>query len=109
MALNDISQTQDDQTVYVWGGYSPSGFHNDMIKIDIATGASTRETLGLVEFLAQGFVTNANWAWTPGKLIYLDAGGAMTQTRPASGPVTILGIAYSATTICFDPRPPKGN
>jgi hypothetical protein len=75
--------------------------------MDIATGATRVVRMGGGKFLAQGFVTNDAWNWVPGKLLYLAANGTMTQTRPTSGPVTVLGIAYTSKKICLDPRPPK--
>ena len=104
---SDISQIQIGTTLYSWGGWDASGYHNVMYITDLLTGAQRIEILGRVRFLAQGFVTNPAWNWMAGKLIYLLANGAMTQTRPVSGPVTILGIAWSSTTICLDPQPPR--
>lgn len=106
-SMNDTSIVQDGQTAYLWGGWGESGFHSRMLVVDMQTGASRLVPFGQVKFLAQGFVTNPAWSWTPGKLLYLWTDGTMSQTRPTLGVVTILGIAYSATTICFDPRPPK--
>ena len=105
--MNDESMYQDGNTAYVWGGWDASGFHSEMKIYDLMTGACQRKQLGPVPFLAQGFVTNSDWSWTANKLLYLAANGGMTQTRPVSGPVVIMGIAYSPTTICFDPQPPK--
>jgi hypothetical protein len=104
---NDISQIQIGTTLYSWGGWDASGYHNEMRITDLLTGAQQTLPLGRVRFLAQGFVTNPAWNWIAGKLLYLAANGAMTQTRPISGPVTILGIAWSPTTICLDPQPPR--
>lgn len=103
---NDQSIVQDPYTIYFWGGWDASGFHNEMYVVDLATGAYQRVPIDTVRFLRQGLITNANWTWVPGKIIYLAADGAMTQNRPHAGTVTILGVAYSATTICFNPLPP---
>jgi hypothetical protein len=103
---NDLSVVQDGQTAYVWGGWNASGFHTMMYIVDLQTGAVRAEPLGRTRFLAQGFVTNPEWDWIPGKLLYLGADGIMTQTRPV-GIITVVGIAYTATKICLDTRPPK--
>lgn len=97
----EASMTESEDTVYYWS-------NTTLVMMDKVTGAAKVLDTSKARFQAQGFVTNANWSWTPNKLLYLAANGAMTQTRPTSGPITILGIAYSATTICFNPQPPKG-
>lgn len=104
---NDIASVDSGGTYYVWGGWDASGFYSFMIEIDAATGTQRQIPVDTVRFLRQGFVTNPAWTWTPGMLLYLGANSVITQTRPASGPITVLGVAYSATTICFCPRPPK--
>jgi hypothetical protein len=103
---HDVSQTQDESTLYVWGGWDASGYHNVMYLYDKSTGASREVPLGLVRFLSQGFVSNPDWTWIPGKLLYLSADGQMTQERPTFGNTAIIGIAYSPTIICFSPGPP---
>ena len=104
---NDIAQIQIGMTLYIWGGWDESGFHTEMTIMDLLTGATRTVKLGQIRFLAQGFVTNPLWDWVPGKLLYLGADGIMTQTRPTIGYATVVGIAYTATKICFDPRSPK--
>lgn len=46
----------------------------------------------------------AGGSWDPGGLIYVGAGGVLTQVRPASGWVFILGRADSSTKLFIDPR-----
>lgn len=57
--------------------------------------------------LEYGYFRNDTWNWTPGGLIYLSAAtaGALTQTAPstATNIVRIVGYAYSADIICFNP------
>jgi len=51
-----------------------------------------------------GPITNAGWAWTAGKPVYLSAvtPGALTQTSPASNVRQALGLALSATSILLN-------
>lgn len=56
-----------------------------------------------------GPVTNAGWAWTPGKYIYLSEStpGALTQTPPTDERARqIVGFAISATQIILNPQFP---
>lgn len=49
-----------------------------------------------------GPVTDAGWSWTPGKAIYLDDDGGLTETAPTSGSVVRIGVAMAATVILVD-------
>lgn len=60
------------------------------------------------EFLKYGFIRDDSWtAWTVGGLLYVSAAatGAMVQTAPsgAGDQVQVLGYAYSAKVIFFNP------
>ena len=57
-------------------------------------------------FLKIGFARDDSWSWTVGGLIYAstDAGG-LTQTAPSGSgdQVQVVGYAYSATVVYFNP------
>ena len=58
--------------------------------------------------LVIGRVRDDDWAWTIGGLIYADtAAGGYTQTAPngTGDQVQIVGIAYHADKMIFDPSP----
>ena len=56
-------------------------------------------------FLVQrvGPITNAGWAFSPGRPVYLSptVSGGLTQVKPASG-VQFMGIALTATTLLLN-------
>ncbi len=54
-----------------------------------------------------GPMRNPAWSWTPEQPVYLSTAGALTQTRPTSGFVQIIGWADTATIIFVNPREPK--
>lgn len=58
------------------------------------------------ELLTQGFITNTEWSWTPGKQLFLNyMSGGLTQTRPSTVDPSafdiLCGVAVTATKICF--------
>ena len=60
-------------------------------------GAGTYDPVDLIQF---GYIQNSAWSLTPNERIYLSSvAGGITQTRPISGAVQVLGIAVSATVI----------
>ena len=75
--------------------------------IGIASAAITVSTTGTF-VLGNSFIQNNSWTWTPGGFVYLSAAtaGAITQTAPSStnNAVVILGVAFSATVIYFNPQ-----
>lgn len=73
----------------------------DVIGIASAS-VSTGNTFTVVGF--GDAYTNTNWALTPG-LVYLSAGGGITQSLPSTGQKFIVGYAVSATTVVVTPRP----
>jgi hypothetical protein len=103
---NDVNIVQNGSgTAYMWGGWDETGFHYVMWEVDLVTGAKRVIDLSKTRYLSQGFVSNPAWNWIPGKLLYLTNDGTMSQDRPTEGTTAILGIAYSATVICFSPQP----
>ena len=54
-----------------------------------------------------GLGTKHDWAWTPGRLVYVSdaTAGAMTQTPPSTSGhiIQAMGVAISATTILLMP------
>ncbi len=63
---------------------------------------------GNKKILLQGYVSNDDWSWTPGGLIYVspDDAGTLTQTIPASSgnQVQIVGYASKPNTVYFNPN-----
>lgn len=55
----------------------------------------------LVDVYTTNTVTNTSWNWNPG-VVYVDTGGAMTQTEPTSGFIVQVGVVVNATTIFID-------
>lgn len=59
--------------------------------------------------LRMGRVRDDDWNWTVGGLIYASAAvvGGMTQTQPAGSgdQVQVVGVAYHADKMIFDPSP----
>ena len=54
-----------------------------------------------------GPMRNAAWNWTPEQPVYLGSAGALTQSRPASGFVQVVGWADTATQLFVNPREPR--
>jgi len=54
-----------------------------------------------IKVITYGPIYNSGWSFTPGERVYLknQAGGALTQTRPTSCAVQVVGIAINATTL----------
>jgi hypothetical protein len=62
---------------------------------------------GVGPFLKRGFVKDDAWSWTTGGLLYgSTTGGDITQTAPSGSgdQVQIVGYAYSADVIFFNPQ-----
>jgi hypothetical protein len=59
--------------------------------------------------LRVGRVQDNDWAWTVGGLIYASAAvvGGLTQTAPSGTTdiVQVVGVAYHADKMIFDPSP----
>lgn len=57
------------------------------------------------KWLVYGLATSNSWSWTPGGLIYLGVGGAMTQIVPSGSNVVaqILGVAIAGNRMFFNP------
>lgn len=71
----------------------------------LATAAILADAAGV--FLKRGFARNDGWAgWTVGGLLYSSTSGTITQTAPVGtgDQVQILGFAYAAKIIFFDPQ-----
>jgi hypothetical protein len=72
----------------------------------ITTGAvAAGATATMVAF---GEITEASWAWTPARLIFLGAGGALTQTvpsAPGSDFLAVLGAAPTPTSMFVNRQP----
>ena len=73
----------------------------------MATGTISADASG--EFLKYGFLRDDSWAaWTVGGLLYVSAAttGAMVQAAPSGGgdQVQVLGYAYSAKVVFFNPQ-----
>lgn len=61
---------------------------------------------GSKDVLLSGFIRDDSWSWTPGALLYASTTtGAITETAPSGSgdQVQVIGYAYSATVIRFDP------
>lgn len=70
----------------------------------IATAAISANATGTFGVL--GLVRNDGWsAWTVGGLVYLSTTGGITQTAPTGTDdvVQVLGVAYAAKIIFFNP------
>ncbi len=62
---------------------------------------------GSKRIILQGFLSNDNWTWTPGGLIYVSSvSGELTQTIPSTSgyQVQIVGYATKTNTIYFNPN-----
>ena len=67
-------------------------------------GLSTEDGIGIRELLLQGTIRNNTWDWTPGKAVYVDAtDGELTQTKPVTGIVQIVGHALNPNVIYVNP------
>ena len=58
------------------------------------------------DFFTYGFIRDDSWAWTPGGLLYASCtAGDLIQTAPSGSgdQVQVLGYAYSADIIFFNP------
>lgn len=53
-----------------------------------------------VNFMSNGYFTEATWNWDVTKPIFFDSLGRFSQTPPASGFVQIVAVPVSATRIC---------
>ncbi len=107
-AAENLSQWD---VVYINGSSQMAKARADVIgtadAIGIASAAITVSTTGTF-VLGNSFIQNNSWTWTPGGFVYLSAAtaGAITQTAPSStnNAVVILGVAFSATVIYFNPQ-----
>ncbi len=60
----------------------------------------------LVEVQIFGSQTELGWNWTAGELVFVGAGGVLTQTAPSTGQLIIVGTALTSTRIFIDINPP---
>jgi hypothetical protein len=68
------------------------------LALEVGTGAK--------DILIRGYIRDDTWSWTPGGLIYAStAQGDMSQTAPSGSgdQVQVIGWAWSATIMVFDP------
>jgi hypothetical protein len=60
-------------------------------------------------FMAEGYITNAGWAFTPGQSLFVSeaTAGLVTNTAPSSSTnqIQVVGIAITATQIKWYPSP----
>ena len=71
----------------------------------VSAAAATGDDDARVQIL--GPMVNPSWAWTADLPIYLGSDGALTQTRPTTGFVQIIGWADTATQIDIRLGEPK--
>lgn len=62
------------------------------------------DTGAAINVQRSGSIDDAGWNWQPG-LVWLGAGGALTQTPPVDGFAVLLGAAVSATSITLNIQP----
>lgn len=86
-----------DQKVYV---ASPSTSATRDTIVGMTTAAVTIGNDATIR--SSGQITNSGWNWNPalGKVLYLGAGGVLTQTAPTSGFVLKVGFVM-APTVAF--------
>ncbi len=79
----------------------------DASHIDLLLGVTvtSADAGGHVSVKRTGFLVDAAWAWTPGR-VYLGANGSLTQTPPADGFDVLIGVAVSATRLLLDLQDP---
>ena len=53
-----------------------------------------------------GVMTEPAWRWQPGRPVFLGEQGALTQTAPASGVISVVGVALSAQSVALGLRAP---
>ena len=76
----------------------------------VALCTETVTTGNSATYLLQGFARKDAWNWTPGQPIYLSLTGTTTNTLTQTAPsatnevVQVLGIAYTADIIYFNPQ-----
>jgi hypothetical protein len=58
-----------------------------------------------VEYLIAGPMSDAGWAWTPGRPVFCGANGVLTQTAPATAFVQPVAVAETETTIIVQIQP----
>lgn len=59
-----------------------------------------------VTVATSGAITEPTWSWAPGDLVYLGAGGSLTQVAPvAPSFIRVIGSAISATSLMVDTQP----
>lgn len=77
---------------------------SDLSQISKAFGLTLQATsLGFIEVLTFGEVSDPSWNWSDGK-VYLGSSGLLTQTLPTSGFLLEVGKALSATKLFVNPQ-----
>ena len=74
---------------------------SDTLNADATLGITAGAALAgaAVFVVTHGVMVEGSWNWTPRDPVYLGAGGALTQTPPATGLVLVVAIALTATSI----------
>jgi len=75
--------------------------HKGLLRGVFRASKSIGETSQLQVF---GPMRNTDWAWTAEQPVYLGTSGTLTQTRPASGFVQVIGWADTPTQLFINPR-----
>lgn len=87
--------------------YADNTTGNAYAPILLTTGAIAEDDTG--DMLVVGVIEEPSWAWTADEPIWLGANGALTQTAPTADDAAFLiqlGVALTATSMFFQPRPP---
>lgn len=104
VALGDICYINSDSKMALGDA---DGIANSKI-IAMATESISADAVGT--FLLKGFIRDDTWNWTVGGYIYLTVTGTTGNTLSQSFPtgtsdcVVIIGVAYSADIIYFNPQ-----
>ena len=80
--------------------YADNTLSQASLVLGITTEAVSAEAS--VNIQTGGRMYNAAWSLTPGDLVYVGTGGAVTATKPTSGYLKKLGIATATNTIMIE-------
>lgn len=92
------------------GQYKAVGIFSGETKYKLAqSGGNLQPALGLtlvsgilddaINIQRVGLITNASWAWVPGKPVFLSASTPGELTQSPSGTTQMMGMAHSATSL----------
>ena len=95
-------------TVYLDGSYARLSNSYSLATTPAAGLVDSSPASGVAaDVIIRGLVSNADWSFSSGNIIFLGSGGGLVQSAPTTSGLAIqrMGVALTQTSIRFEPEP----